>query len=169
MKFIAHKYKYRKNFVISNFIDRKVSRQIRMIRPIWTWISTYWRKSDRIFLLYLNKDFSILIFKFLIKSDTLWCFFQHLLFKLHEKLKLFIFGFSQKGHSGSLHRPVSNNAFDLTFFILIDKFFLSLLLRKYFFFFSSIHLNGLFFIFFYCLIVNFWLLLELISVANPWC
>lgn len=131
-------------------------------------MSAYRRKSDWVSFFYLNKNFPILIFKFLIESDTLRCFFQHLLFEFHKKLQLFVLGLSQKGHSWSLHCSVSYNSFDLTFLILIYKLFLSLLFRKNFLFFPCVHFNGLFFVFLNCLIVSFWLLFEFIWVANPW-
>lgn len=135
---------------------------------MWTRISTYRRKSDWVFCFYLNKNLPILIFQFLIESNTLWCFLQHLLFEFHKSLELFVLGLWQKSQSRSLHRSVSYDPFDLIFFILIYKLFLSLLFRKYFLFFPCVHLKGLFFVPLNCLIVSFRLLLEFVSVAEPW-
>lgn len=135
---------------------------------MWTWMSAYRRKSNWVFCFYFNKNLPILIFQFLIESNTLWSFLQHLLFKFHKSLELFVLGLCQKTQSWSLHRSVSYDPFDLTFLILIYKLSLSLLFRKYFLFFPCVHLKGLFFVPLNCLIVSFWLLLEFVSVAKSW-
>lgn len=165
IKIYWKKYKTRKIFKISYFVDRKISRQVGIIWPMRSRMLAYWRKSYWVSFLYLNKYFPVLIFKFLFHNNTFWGFFKHLLLILHETLQLFILCFSQIRQSGGLHCSVSNNAIGLIFFVLIYKFLLSFLLWKYFFLFSGVNFNWLSFIFFNCLIIYFWLLFEFISVA----